>query len=78
MSVSAGVIYDLHWHFRFVKILYLFASGKLNMMIVEFVGRCFEFLDYAAKCGTECIARIHAPLENGWRRFWRRFVGRLD
>ena len=44
--VSAGVICDPYWHFRFVKNLYLFASIKLNMMIVEFVGRRFEFLDY--------------------------------
>ena len=78
VSVSAGVIYDLHWHFRFVKILYLFASGKLNMLIVDFVGSRFEFLDYSAKCGTDCIPRICAPLDNGWRRFWPWFVGRLN
>ena len=78
VSVGAGVICDPHWHLRFVKNLYLFTSGKLNMMIVEFVGRRFDFLDYAAKCGTDCITNIRAPLENGWHWFWRLFVGRLD
>ena len=50
----------------------------MNMVIVEFVSRRFEFLDYAAKCGTDCITSICALMENGCRRFWRWFVGRLD
>ena len=41
----------------------------LNMMIVEFVGCSFEFLDYESKCGTDFIPIICALLDNGWRRF---------
>ena len=64
VSVGSGVICDPHWHIRFVQNAYLFASGKLNMMVVEFVGCRFEFFDYAAKCGTDCIPSIPDSLDN--------------